>query len=350
LKRDPEVEALVVAYRAALEAAGKFAGNPMISPARSFLLRVGVEGFSRLSLSEQCSISEHESRLVTWLLVSGRLRASIEYLVASRLRAGRVAAWVHREFHERFIATAAELGFAPKSAELQWWAVAIVAALVGVRPERLIRAQFDSAREQLIATTVRLDRDHPGRAGILSTRLYGAEVTLFHAGVIETPPRKRHANKSAERASEWATVPPRLAATLQGYVEQMRMSLRSSSMFHIERVLREFALWLTAQAHEVTAVADLRRAHIERYKRHFAERPNARGQRSSKRTLAGDLGTLRVCLERLGEWQGEDAPARVLMFPGDVPRLDDPLPRFIDDAAAGSCCTPLAPRRTRSRG
>jgi hypothetical protein len=70
-------------------------------------------------------------------------------------------------------------------------AVAIVAALVGVRPERLTRAQFDSAREQLIATTVRLDRDHPGRAGILSTRLYGAEVTLFHAGVIETPPRKR---------------------------------------------------------------------------------------------------------------------------------------------------------------
>jgi hypothetical protein len=46
------------------------------------------------------------------------------------------------------------------------------------------------------------------------------------------------------------------------------------------------------------------------------------------------LGTLRICLERLGEWQGEDAPARVLMFPGDVPRLDDPLPRFIDDAAA----------------
>ena len=43
LARDPEVEALVGAYRADLEAAGKFAGNPMISPARSFLLRVGVE-------------------------------------------------------------------------------------------------------------------------------------------------------------------------------------------------------------------------------------------------------------------------------------------------------------------
>jgi integrase len=232
------------------------------------------------------------------------------------------------------MATAEGLGFATKSAELQWWAVALVAALVGVRPERLTKAQFDAAREQLIATTLRLDPEHPGRAGILGTRLYGAETTLFHAGVIEVPPRKRCANKSGERASEWASVPPLLAATLQGYVEQMRLSLRSSSMFHIERVLREFALWLTQQAPEVGAVADLRRAHIERYKRHLAERPNARGRRSVKRTLAGELGTLRICLERLGEWQGEDAPARVLMFPGDVPRLDDPLPRFIDDGAA----------------
>ena len=117
-------------------------------------------------------------------------------------------------------------------------------------------------------------------------------------------------------------------------------------MFHIERVLREFALWLTTQAPEVTAVADLRRAHIERYKRHLAERPNARGRRSSKRSLAGELGTLRICLERLSEWQGDDAPARVLMFPGDVPRLDDPLPRFIDDAAAAK----LSARRPRPGG
>lgn len=107
--------------------------------------------------------------------------------------------------------------------------------------------RFDAARERLIAVTVRLDPDHPGRVGQLSTRLYGAETTLFHAGVIDEPPRKRcRHGKSAQRASEWASVPPRLAVTLQGYVEQMRLSLRASSLFPIDRVLREFALWLTA--------------------------------------------------------------------------------------------------------
>jgi integrase len=334
LERDPEVEALVAAYRADLEATGQFAENEVTSPARSFLLRVGVEGWSRLSLAEQCSLSGHDSRLVLWLIMTGRLRPTAEYLVRCHVRIGRVSAWVHRDFHDRFMATAAELGFAPKAAELQWWAVAKVAALAGVAPDALTKSQFDAGRERLIATTLRLDSDHPGRVGPLSTRLYGAEATLFHAGVIDQPPRKRRANESARRVSEWASVPPRIAATLQGYVEQMRLSLRPSSMFHIERVLRTFALWLTEQAPEVRAVADLRRTHIERYKRHLAERPNARGQRSVKRTLAGELGTLRICLERLGEWQGEDAPTRTLMFPGDVPRLDDPLPRFIDDAAA----------------
>ena len=44
LARDPQVEALVAAYRADLQAAGMFAENEVTSPARSFLLRVGPDG------------------------------------------------------------------------------------------------------------------------------------------------------------------------------------------------------------------------------------------------------------------------------------------------------------------
>jgi hypothetical protein len=102
--------------------------------------------------------------------------------------------------------------------------------------------------------------------------LHGAEATLFHAGVINVPPRKRHPDKSAVRAQQWAAVPPRLGTTLQGYIEQTRLSLRPATMIRVEAVLREFAVWLTADALEVTAVSDLRRAHIERYKRHLAQR------------------------------------------------------------------------------
>jgi len=333
LRRDPRVEALVAAYRTDLEAAGQYSLKEVTSPARSFLLRVGVDGWARLSLEQQLAIRGHDRRLVAWLIVTNRVRPTAEYLVASKIRIGRVAMWVHREFHERFMRVAAELGFDPKSAELQWWAVAKVAALAGVPPERLSKSQLDAGREQLTATR-RLHPEHPMRARPITTRLHGAEATLFHAGVIDTPPRKRHWDKSAARAQQWAAVPPRLRQTLQGYIEQMQLSLRPATMVRVEAVLREFASWLTTDAPEVAAVADLRRMHIERYKRHLAERPARRAAKLSKIGLAEQLGTLRVCLERLAEWNGEDAPARVLMFAGDIPRRDQPLPRFIDDASA----------------
>jgi integrase/recombinase XerD len=334
LARDPQVEALVAAYRADLEAAGQYSLKEVTSPARAFLLRIGVDGWEGLSLEQQLAVRGHDRRLVAWLIVTGRARPTAEYLIASKLRVGKVAMWVHGEFHMRFMKVAGELGFDPKSSELQWWGVAKVAALAGVPPGRLTKAQLDTGREQLIAATRRLHPDHPMRTRPVTTRLHGAEATLFHAGVIDTPPRKRHTDKSALRAQQWAAVPSRLRQTFQGYIEQMRLSLRPATMVRVEAVLREFASWLTVDVPEVAAVADLRRVHIERYKRHLAERPARRATTLSKIALAEQLGTLRVCLDRLAEWEGEDAPTRVLMFAGDIPRRDQPLPRFIDDAAA----------------
>lgn len=68
--RDPQVEALVAAYRADLEAVGQFAENEVTSPARSFLLRVGVNGWAHLSLDQQLAVRGHDRRLVAWLIVT----------------------------------------------------------------------------------------------------------------------------------------------------------------------------------------------------------------------------------------------------------------------------------------
>lgn len=167
----------------------------------------------------------------------------------------------------------------------------------------------------------------------LSAALFGAETTLFHLGVLDAPPRRRPPDQSAARATAWAAAPPRLASTLCGYIEQMRLSLRPATMVRVEGVLREFAGWLTVNAPEVVCVADLRRSHIEAYKLYLANRPSARGGRLSKTALAEHLGGLRACFERLTEWDGDDTPSRVLVFSGDLPLRDAPLPRFLDDGA-----------------
>ena len=51
--------------------------------------------------------------MVGWLIVTGRVRPSPDYLVACRPYLGEVAARHHRAFHARFSARSAELGFDP---------------------------------------------------------------------------------------------------------------------------------------------------------------------------------------------------------------------------------------------
>lgn len=328
----PDIEELVEAYRGDLVAAGMFAGHPVTSVARTFFTRVGVDGWARLPLAQQCALPLKDRRVVGWLIVTGRVRPSPDYLVACRPYLGEVAAHHHRRFHERFAATSTELGFDPVVTRLQWSALAKVAALAGLTPQRLTQPVIDAQRKALTAT---ITRHRPGSHGAkaLSAALFGAQTTLFHLGVLDSAPRKTSPDRSAQRAAQWAAVPPRLAATLTGYIAQTRLSLRASTMVRVEGVLREFAGWLARTAGDVGCVADLRRSHIEAYKLHLATRPSARGGTLTKTSLAEHLGTLRTCFERLTEWDGDDVPARVLVFSGDLPIRDEPLPRFLDDAA-----------------
>ncbi len=55
------------------------------------------------------------------------------------------------------------------------------------------------------------------------------------------------------------------------------------------------------------------------------------GQPLKKTTISLRLGMLRVIIERLIEWDRPDAPARNPIFGPDRPRLDEPLPTFLDD-------------------
>jgi integrase len=329
-----DVEELVAAYRADLVAAGMFAGHPVTSVARMFFARVGPEGWVRLSVAAQCALPAKERRVVGWLIVTGRVRPSVDYLVACRPYLGDVAAHHprHREFYERFAATSAELGFDRILTGYQWSAVVKVSALAGLVPAQVTQNVIDEGRKVLVAA-IRVHRPHSHGPQTLSAALFGAQTVLFHLGLLDEAPRKTNRDTSAERAAQWASVPAGLAATLAGYIAQVRLSLRPSSMVSVEGTLRRFTCWVAEHAPEVACVADLRRAHIEAYKLHLAARPSPRGGTLSKTTLSEHLGGLRTCFERLAEWGGDDVPAAVLVFDGDLPRRDDPLPRFLDDGA-----------------
>jgi site-specific recombinase XerD len=94
------------------------------------------------------------------------------------------------------------------------------------------------------------------------------------------------------------------------------------------------AAFLAEHAPDVTSVADVTRRHIEDFIRWLAARSGRSTAKLSPATLAHRLGTLRMFFVRIIEWDWPDAPARVPIIPGDLPRQDHPLPKALDDAAA----------------
>jgi integrase len=144
--------------------------------------------------------------------------------------------------------------------------------------------------------------------------------------------------RPAAREVDWpeiAATAPTLAATMLRYVDQLAVSLRPSSVCSAEGILRRFAGWLVASHPDVRALVDVERRHIEGYKAYLATRPGQRrGSRMSPLSIRIALGTLRTFFERVSEWDYPDAPTRVLVFNGDLPTPDDPLPKFLSDPDA----------------
>ena len=129
-------------------------------------------------------------------------------------------------------------------------------------------------------------------------------------------------------------VRPQVVATMRRYLEQIGCVLRPGSVNNADLALRSFAAYLVEAAPEVTSIDQVTRRHVEDYKPWLAARPGQNKDRVTTATLAHRLGTLRMFFVRIDEWGWDQAPARVPMFPGDLPRQDHPLPKALDDAAA----------------
>lgn len=129
-------------------------------------------------------------------------------------------------------------------------------------------------------------------------------------------------------------VVPQAVDTMRRYLAQIGCVLRPGSVTNTDMALRSFAGFLTQTDPTLVSIAQVTRRHVEDYKPWLALRPGQNRARVSTATLAHRLGTLRMFFVRLDEWGWDEAPARVPMFPGDLPRQDHPLPKALDDAAA----------------
>jgi len=127
---------------------------------------------------------------------------------------------------------------------------------------------------------------------------------------------------------------PGITEPMRRYLEQVACVLRPGSVVNTDQTLRCFAAFLAEAAPAVTGLAQITRRHVEDFKPWLAARPGQNKPRLTTATIAHRLGTLRMFFLRIEEWGWDEAPPRVPMFPGDLPRQDHPLPKALDDATA----------------
>ena len=139
---------------------------------------------------------------------------------------------------------------------------------------------------------------------------------------------------------------PRLVGTSARYLDQIALSLRPATVVVAYRVLRIFYAYLVAHHGEVTTFAAVVRSHIEGYKAWLAARLTPLGTLPSANTLRQRLGMLHSFFDRISEWDGPDAPGRMPIFDADLPRGDEPLPRFLPDADAALLARAIATEAT----
>ncbi len=135
---------------------------------------------------------------------------------------------------------------------------------------------------------------------------------------------------------------PVMASTMTRYLDQISVSARPGTVDAYELALRFFAGHLTTIDPVCVTVAKIGRHHIEAHKRWIAARPGRTGATWSPTTIRMRLGLLRSFFERIIEWGYDDAPARVPIYEGDLPKPDEALPKFLDDPTAAKFMAALA--------
>ena len=174
------------------------------------------------------------------------------------------------------------------------------------------------------------------------------------SAATSTAPRTRHTPSTRPLPQrgwdELAVRAPQMVATMRSYLDQLAVSSRPSTVDAASLALRHLAAHLTESDPTCTSVAAIERRHIEAYKIALAARPGAGANTTvSSTTIRHNLGMARTFFERIIDWDYPDAPRRVPIFTGDLPKADEPTPKFLDDPTAAKFMAALATDPNRRR-
>ena len=324
--------AVVEDYLAAMRAAGRKTGLSTTQAAHTCQAKIGRGGgWGGLTAQQQLDAIAKAPSFTSWLMVTGRITVDAELLSRTDLRPGLPARRFCAADYHWFTQTCSRIGISSRDTAAQWNILAKITAITGAPPCAVTDEHFDTARVAMTLAYTR--RGKPTAGKNVAAVFHRLRLTLFHAGRLST--LRRPVSHPPVAVTGWATVAPGFAESAHRYVEQVTVSLRASTVKAIEHDLREFGTWLADTHPEVGSCADLHREHIEAFKTWLCTHPTPRtGAPLNRVSIKNALINLHCFFTRITEWGYPNPPVRPLLFPGDLPIIDKPLPRFLDDAAA----------------
>jgi len=324
--------AVVEDYLAAMRAAGRKTGLSTTQAAHTCQAKIGRGGgWGGLTAQQQLDAIAKAPSFTSWLMVTGRITVDAELLSRTDLRPGLPGRRFCAADYHWFTQTCSRIGISSRDTAAQWNILAKITAITGAPPCAVTDEHFDTARVAMTLAYTR--RGKPTAGKNVAAVFHRLRLTLFHAGRLST--LRRPVSHPPVAVTGWATVAPGFAESAHRYVEQVTVSLRASTVKAIEHDLREFGTWLADTHPEVGSCADLHREHIEAFKTWLCTHPTPRtGAPLNRVSIKNALINLHCFFTRITEWGYPNPPVRPLLFPGDLPIIDKPLPRFLDDAAA----------------
>jgi integrase len=319
---------LLAAYRRHLEGTGR--GNTAYWQAASgfFSRWPDPAMWAAEPLEVQLAASPSARPPITFLLLHGHLRPGYRYLLERKFSSLR------RELDgsplgpdlARFLDAARQLGFSERHR-------------VATASQATARLLIQSGRPLDQLTMADLDefaaacRDREQRTGQsqhhYAMALQHAHRVLFHLKILPGPPGRAAA--PASLASRMTGITPAIADALTAYLTLKKATCTAKTVSSLASRLMHFGRFLTETDPGLDTLAGLdRQRHIEPYLASVAEAPSSKkdavitpGEQQRRVLAAAGL------LTDITAWGWEQAPGRLLIFPGDIPKLPKVLPRYL---------------------
>ncbi len=165
-------------------------------------------------------------------------------------------------------------------------------------------------------------------------RLFSLHQACYEIGVCQRPPRKARRPAATLAESLDAIPQPEIRQVALRYLQIVATTLRPSSVSLRTSNLVLFGEYLAAYHPDVRRLDQVRRSpHIEGFLVWNHGRP-WRGRVAREKPVSASVSKaavvdLRSFFEDLAIWGWAERPMTPLLFTGDVPRLDRPLPRAL---------------------